>query len=129
MPGNTPGATLGVVDSIDLSGADEFLAVLHVYFDVTSSGDTTIVSALTNKIRVLSLVFTVSANVSVAWFSGTSGEGQTARIPAMSWNQNGGMCENFLPGWFMETAAARSLVMNLSTNANVRGSLNYVEIA
>jgi hypothetical protein len=41
----------------------------------------------------------------------------------------GGMDINRMPhGYFAETAVSEALVLNLSTNANVRGSINYVEV-
>ncbi len=97
--------------------------ILHADINATASGDTTVVAASNAaEIRVLSVCFTVSAAVAVAWKSGSA----TTKIAAMSFPTEGGMNQDYRRGWFVETDMGESLVINLSGNANVRGIVNYI---
>ena len=130
MPVRTPplGPVIGTVTDWSptaIEDIDNVFTILNAAINATASGDTTVVAALTNKIRVISIVFTCGTQVAVAWKSGAS----TTKIAAMSFAQYVGMNESYLPGWFVETDAAEALVINLSGNANVRGMVNYIEIA
>ena len=130
MPQNysgSPGDILGAYYLVTGLKGDEEKWVLqkHAKINATASGDTTVVSAVTGaKIRVISVVFTCSEQVNVAWKSGAS----TTKINAMPWAALGGMAENFKPGHFFETDSGEAAVINLSKTANVRGILNYIEV-
>ena len=97
-------------------------------FNVTSSGDTSILAALTGRARITSVVFSVSGDVDIAWMSGTAGQGQTTMVAAQTWKAGGGFALNFHPGYFAQTVVARDIVLNLSGNSNVRGVINVVEV-
>lgn len=99
--------------------------IFNADINATSSGDTTVVASTTDsKIRVISICFTVSAQVAVAWKSGSA----VTKIAAMSFPQYGGMNQDYRRGWFVEANVGQDLVINLSGNANVRGLVNYVLI-
>lgn len=108
------------------SEIDTVYTVKQVGLNATASGDTTVIALVASKkLRVIGIIFTVSAAVAVAWKSGAT----TTKIEAMSWSQDGGVAApNMTPGWFMETDAGEALVVNLSINANVRGTLWYIEV-
>lgn len=91
--------------------------------NATASGDTTVVQATAGKIRVIGLDIVVSASVDIAWKSGAN----TIRN-AQAFASNGGMVVPTTPGFFVETAAGEALVINLSTTANARGCVRYVEV-
>lgn len=94
--------------------------------DVASSGDNTLVAAVSaKKIRVVSLYLVASAAVTVRFESGASG---TALSGQMQLAANGGFVLPFNPaGWF-ETAADALLNLELSGNTSVDGGLGYVEV-
>lgn len=99
--------------------------VKNAAINATASGDTTVVSAVSGKkIRAFSIALTVSAQVDVAWKTG----GGDTQIAAMSFAQYGGMNQDYLPGWFVESDSGEALLINLSGAANVRGMLNYIEV-
>lgn len=93
----------------------------------SSSGDNTLVTAVTGKrIRVLSLFLVTSGAVTVRFESAAGG---TALTGQMAIAANGSLV---LPhnekGWF-QTAAAELLNMELSTGVAVNGALVYEEVA
>lgn len=94
--------------------------------DATSSGDNTIVAAVSSKkIRVLSLVLVSAGTTTVRFESGASG---TALTGQMSLIANVGFTLPFNPvGWF-ETAATTLLNLELSAAVSVDGCLTYVEV-
>lgn len=94
--------------------------------DAATSGDNTLVAAVTDKkIRVLSLVL-VSAGTVTARFE--SGAGGTALTGQMTLAVNTGFVLPFNPlGWF-ETTAGALLNLELSGAVSVDGSLSYIEI-
>ena len=104
--------------------------IKHADIAATASGDTTVVAAVIGKkLRVTSVLLTVSAQVNIAWKSGVSVSGPAStKIPAMSFPQYGGMNQNYLPGWFVETDVDAPLIINLSGNAIVSGMVNYIEV-
>ena len=99
--------------------------VLFADLNVTASGDTTVVAAVSDKkIRVVSIVFSTDTQTSVGWKSNS-----TILIQPMAFAQYGGMAINDLPyGFFVETVAGEALVANLTGTAAVRGSLLYALI-
>jgi hypothetical protein len=97
---------------------------------VNSSGDNTLVAAVTSKkIRVLAIILIPAAATNIYL---TSGAGGTA-IFAGSTNKanlaaNSGFVLGFNPvGWF-ETASGVALVLNLSAGNAVGGTVVYVEV-
>lgn len=94
--------------------------------DAATSGDNTLVSAVTGrKIRVLSLYLVASGAVTARFESGAGG---TALSGQMQIGANGVLALPFNPaGWF-ETAAAALLNLELSGAVSVDGGLSYVEV-
>ena len=94
--------------------------------DAATSGDNTLVAAVTDKkIRVLS-AFMISAGTVNARFE--SGAGGTAKTGQMNLVANSGFVLPFNPiGWF-ETAASALLNLELSGAVSVDGALTYVEV-
>ena len=107
------------------SGNTELTPKFAVIDDATS-GDNTIVAAVTGKkIRVLQ-AFLVSAGTVNTRFE--SGAGGTALTGQMNLIANTGFVLPFSPlGWF-ETAASTLLNLELSGAISVDGSLTYVEV-
>ncbi len=98
----------------------------YVIIDAATSGDNTILAAVSSKkIRVLAC-FMVAAGAVNARFE--SGAGGTALTGQMNLAANGGFVLPFNPvGWF-ETAATTLLNLELSGAVSVDGSLVYVEV-
>lgn len=101
-------------------------ATRHAAIAAASSGDNTIVAAVTGKkLRVLSLVLLSTAKQTVAFESGASG---TALTGDMEIAANAPLVLPFNPeGWF-ETAAGVLLNLELGGANAVAGSLSYVEV-
>ena len=122
---------LGVVTIDGAASSDAGSVYLSgIQYDVknavigTTSGDTTIVLAVTDKkIRVLSLVFTLSSATTVGWSSAGN-----IKISPMSFAANGGMTFHPTTGFFVETNAGEALVLNQGGGSNIRGTLNYIEV-
>ena len=91
-----------------------------------SSGDNTIVAAVTDrKIRVHSVFLVTAGAVTVAFESGAGG---TALTGDMSFAANGGMVLNHNPtGWF-ETAASALLNVELGGAVAIAGAITYTEV-
>lgn len=103
------------------------LDIKRAVIDHATSGDNTLVAAVTNKkIRVLSLFFTVAAAVNVRFESGAGG---TALTGVMNFGAAGdGIALPYNPlGWF-ETTASALLNMELSGAVSVDGALQYIEV-
>jgi hypothetical protein len=103
------------------------LDVKRVVIDHASSGDNTLVTAVTGKkIRVLSLFLVVAGAVTIRFESGASG---TALTGQMAFNAAGdGMALPFNPlGWF-ETALSTLLNLELSGAVSVDGAAQYIEV-
>jgi hypothetical protein len=96
---------------------------------VSSSGDNTIVVAnAISKIKVLNYLLVADSGlmtgVSVKWKSGSL----TDLTGAMAVVSNGILMSPHgspAEGWLFETAVNQALVLNLSTNAGVRGHISY----
>lgn len=94
--------------------------------DAASSGDNTLVSAVTGyKLRVIS-VFLVSAGTVTTRFE--SGAGGTALTGQMTLAVNTGYVLGYNPGGWFETAAGSLLNLELSDAISVDGSLSYIEV-
>lgn len=97
--------------------------MLNAVIDHASSGDNTLVAAVTGKhIRVHSLFLVAAGAVTVRFESGASG---TALTGQMTMAANGVLVLPFNPaGWF-ETAASQLLNLELGGAVSVDGVLNY----
>ena len=94
--------------------------------DAASSGDNTLVSAVTGKkLRVLALFLVSTGTVTTRFESGASG---TALTGQMDLTAQTGFVLPFNPvGWF-ETASGSLLNLELSGATSVDGCLTYVEV-
>lgn len=95
--------------------------------DAASSGDNTLVSAVTGKkIRVLACILVMTGTaVTIRFESGASGTALTGQMTPL---QGGGFVLPFNPlGWF-ETAAGSLLNLELGGAQSADGCLTYVEI-
>lgn len=94
---------------------------------VASSGDNTLVAAVTSKkIRVLAYNIMASAGVNAKFQSGAAGTDLTGLKYFDA--AGSGICAPFNPaGWF-ETATATLLNINLSAAITIGGELVYVEV-
>lgn len=94
--------------------------------DAATSGDNTLVAAVTGKkIRVLSLFLMAAGTVNTRFESAAGG---TALTGQMNLTAQAGYVLPFNPaGWF-ETAAAELLNLELSGAVSVDGCLSYVEV-
>lgn len=94
--------------------------------DAASSGDNTILAAVTSKkIRVVSLFVVSAGTTTVRFESGASGTALTGQMNLIA---NTGFVLPYNPaGWF-ETASGTLLNMELSAAVSVDGSFSYVEV-
>lgn len=108
------------------SGSAAASVTKFAIIDAATSGDNTIVAAVTGKkIRVHAAYLVASAAVTVRWESGASG---TALSGQMQLAANGGFVLPYnSEGWF-ETAAATLLNLELSGAISVDGGLTYTEV-
>ncbi len=103
------------------------LEIKRAVIDHATTGDNTLVDAVTNKkIRVLSLFYRVAGAVNVRFESDASGTALTGSMNYAAAGQGQDLPYNPL-GWF-ETAASKLLNLELSGNVSVDGALQYVEI-
>jgi len=102
------------------------LNIKRAVIDHASSGDNTLVAAVTGKkIRVLALFLVAGGAVTVRFESGASG---TALTGQMAIAANADLVLPWNPaGWF-ETAAAALLNLELSGAVSVDGALLYEEV-
>ena len=99
----------------------------HAKIDAASSGDNTLVAAVTGKkIRVLAAFFTMTGSAVTIRFE--DGAGGTALTGQMGPTAGQTIVLPFNPvGWF-ETSAATLLNLDLSGGQSVDGSLVYIEV-
>jgi hypothetical protein len=107
------------------SGATQ-LTPKFVIVDAATSGDNTILAAVTSKkIRVLAAFLVSAGTVNVRFESGAGGTALTGQMNLIA---NTGFVLPFNPvGWF-ETASNTLLNLELSAAISVDGSLVYVEV-
>ena len=100
--------------------------VKHKKIDAASSGDNTLVAAVSGKRILVTSLFLVSAGtVNVRFESGASGTALTGQMNLIA---NTGFALNYNEyGWFV-TAKDELLNMELSDAISVDGSLSYREI-
>ena len=100
--------------------------VKFAVIDAATSGDNTLVAAVTGKkIRVLSLFLVASAAVTVRFESGAGGTALTGQMNLIA---NTGFVLDFSAVGHFETASNTLLNLELSGAVSVDGSLVYVEV-
>lgn len=101
-------------------------AVKYALIDHASSGDNTLVAAVTGKkIRVHSLFLVAAGTVTVRFESGAGGTALTGQMTLAV--NNVLVLPHSAHGWF-ETAAATLLNLELSAGVSVDGGLTYSEV-
>jgi hypothetical protein len=101
----------------------EYNTVQYATISATTSGDTQIVGAVSDKrIRVIAYAVVASASVSIKFRSGTTDITGSMRVV-----EGGGIAHAYDGGLF-QTAVNQPLNINLSTNATVGGYVVYREI-
>jgi hypothetical protein len=104
-----------------------FIDIKRAVIDHASTGDNTLVAAVTGKkIRVHALFFVVAAAVVVRFESGASGTALTGQMTIPAEQPTLVLPYNPL-GWF-ETAAGALLNLELGGNVSVDGALVYQEV-
>ena len=104
------------------------LTIKFAKVSVSSSGDNTIVSAVTGaKIKVLSVLLVSSGTVSVKWISNATD--LTGAMPLVA--NSGFVLPASSPGQghYFESATSQSLILNLSGAVSVNGHISYYEEA
>lgn len=113
-------------DTDSTAPASPSVAVKYAKIDASTSGDNTIVAAVTGKkIRVVSLFYFSSGTVNVRFESGASGTALTGQMQHIA--QTGAVLSYNEDGWF-ETAAGSLLNLELSDAVSVDGCLSYIEV-
>lgn len=113
-------------ESSQISAAGTIVTPLFAVINVASSGDNTIVGAVTSKvIRVLSYTLVADGAVAAKWVNGTAG---TAVSGAMSLSANGGVSAPYVPVGHFQTSSNTNLVLNLSGAVGARGHLTYITL-
>lgn len=107
-------------------GGDEFLTPKFAKIDAASSGDNTLVAAVTSrKIRVLALFLMAAGTVTVRLESGAGGTALTGQMELTAQN---GFTLPFSPVGWLETASGVLLNLELSGAVSVDGALVYIEV-
>lgn len=114
-----------------VNDGNEYASVKFAKIDAASSGDNTLVAAVSGaKIRVLSYTLVPTADVVVRFESGAGG---TALTGQMSLRQEDGVVAQNVhascPQGLFETAASALLNLELSGAVSVDGHLTYVEVS
>lgn len=100
--------------------------VKRAVIDAATSGDNTLVAAVTGKkIRVLNIVIISAGSMTIRFESGASGTALTGQMTVAAGT---GFAPGFDPTGHFETAAGALLNMELSGATSADGWLTYVEI-
>ncbi len=100
------------------------LAPKYAAIAVSSSGDNTIVSAVSGKkLLVLQYNYMANGTVNVKWRSNTTDQTGLAYLVA-----NTGKVAPWSPIGWVKTASGEALVLNLSANVAVGGEVCYAEV-
>lgn len=114
------------VDSSTIQDGDTALTPKFAVINVASSGDNTILAAVSGKkIRVLQYTLVCGSAVNVRFESGIAG---TALTGVMEIAANSGISAPYSPVGHFETASNTLLNLELSGAVNVDGHFTYVEI-
>jgi hypothetical protein len=113
-------------ESNQMTAAGTVVTPKYVIIDAATSGDNTILAAVTaKKIRVLSLFLVAAGTVNVRFESGAGGTALTGQMNLVA---NTGFALPYNPvGWF-ETASNTLLNCELSAAISVDGCLTYIEV-
>ncbi len=109
-----------------MTGKAHFQIVKYAAIDAATSGNNTIVAAVSGKkIRVLAVYFNTAAAVTTRFESDASG---TALTGQNVWAGNDGIALSYSPvGWF-ETVEGELLNLELSAAISVDGAIVYIEV-
>jgi len=121
-----PLPTQNTLESNQMSTAGTIVTPKFATIAAASSGNNTIVAAVTSKkVRVLAAQIISNGTVNVKWQSGAGGTDLTGLAYLVV---NAGYVLPFNPaGWF-ETASNTLLNLNLSASVAVGGSITYIEV-
>jgi hypothetical protein len=121
---NLVGKVSNGVDTSTIYNGTTALTPKFAKISASSSGDNTVVSAVTGKkIRVLNWALTANGTVSIKWRSNTTDiTGLRPLIQYASAGRSGG------PTGVMETSVGEALNLNLSAAVSCGGELQYLEI-
>jgi hypothetical protein len=113
-------------ESNQMTAAGSIVTPKYVIIDAASSGDNTLLAAVTSKkIRVLAAFLVAAGTVNVRFESGTGGTALTGQMNLVA---NTGFVLPYNPvGWF-ETASNTLLNLELSAAVSVDGCLTYIEV-
>lgn len=119
-----PAAAFAESNQLTIAGVP--VTVKFAIIDAASSGDNTILAAVTSKkIRVVSLFLVAAGTVNVRFESGASGTALTGQMNLVA---NSGFALPYNPtGWF-ETGSGALLNLELSGAVSVDGSFSYIEV-
>lgn len=114
------------LESNQMTAGGTVVTPKYAVIDAATSGDNTLVAAVTaKKVRVLALYLVAAGTVNVRFESGAGG---TALSGQMSLVANTGFVLPYNPaGWF-ETASNTLLNLELSAAISVDGTLVYIEV-
>lgn len=114
------------IESNQMTAGGTIVTPKYAVIDAATSGDNTLVSAVTSKkVRVLSLLLVASGTVNVRFESGAGGTALTGQMNLVA---NTGFVLPYNPaGWF-ETASNTLLNLELSAATSVDGVLTYIEV-
>lgn len=114
------------IETSQMTAAGTVVTPKFAIIDGATSGDNTLVAAVTSKkIRVLALFVVSAGTVNVRFESGAGGTALTGQMNLIA---NTGFSLSYNPvGWF-ETASNTLLNMELSAAVSVDGSLVYIEV-
>ena len=114
------------VESNQMTAGGTIVTPKFAIIDAASSGDNTLVAAVTSKkIRVLALFLVAAGTVTVRFESGAGGTALTGQMNLIA--NTGFVLPHNPVGWF-ETAVATLLNLELSAAISVDGSLTYIEV-
>lgn len=122
---SAPLPTQATFETSQMSNVGTIVTPKFASISVSSSGDNTIVAAVTSKkLRVLAYVIVSDGTVAAKWRSSTT----TDLTGAMSLLASSGVSTAYSPVGHFETAAGEALTLNLSAAIGARGHLTYLEI-
>lgn len=119
-----PSSSFNESNQVTVAGSP--VTVKFAVIDAATSGDNTLLAAVTSKkIRVLSAFLVAAGTVNVRFESGTGGTALTGQMNLVA---NTGFVLPYNPnGWF-ETASNTLLNLELSAAVSVDGCLTYIEV-
>lgn len=124
---NLIGKVSSGLDTSTINNGATALTPKFAAISASSSGNTTVVAAVTSKkIRVLSYRFQAAADVDVKFRDATAGVDLTGAMSSGAKGGGGGAA--FSPVGHFETASGNALSINLSGAVQVSGHLTYIEV-